>query len=171
MPPVLFTLYGVSIPPNRGFRTLMMLGFDPAKSCCRSLWRPGFDPTESWFRFLMMRGFVPVKSWGFDPCRPKVVVPTGTCGADVTRVSIPVSRARAAIWITDGPEGFDPGLPSLDSGCGFRSRQVLGFDPCRPNLHGPDEGVSILCSPGFQFLTGLVPWMLNVHFHRAFIPS
>ena len=121
-----------------------------------------------------MRGFDPVKSWGFDPCRPKVVVPTGTCGADVTRVSIPVSRARAAIWITDRPEGFDPGLPSLDP---------VGFDPAKSWVSipadqtfmdlefGPDEGVSIPCSPGFQFLTGLVPWRLNVHFHRAFIPS
>ena len=109
----------MSIPMMSGFRSRGVDPYDVRVSIPPS---PGFDPTESWFRFLMMRGFVPVKSWGFDPCRPKVVVPTGTCGADVTRVSIPVSRARAAIWITDGPEGFDPGLPSLDS---------VGFDPAK----------------------------------------
>ena len=61
---------------------------------------------------------------GFRSQQPKVVVPTGKCGADVTRVSIPVSRARAAIWITDGPGGFDPGLPSDPD-----YRPLWPFDP------------------------------------------
>ena len=77
------------------------------------------------------------------------------------------------VSIPEPHKGFDstrPGFP-----LGFRSLQTNGCGADRGispvNLHGRDEGVSIPCSPGFQFLTGLVPWMLNVHFHRAFIPS
>ena len=88
-----------------------------------------------------------------DDASPGVSIPAAKgCGADgeVGRrwVSIPVSRTRAAIWITDGPGGFDPGLPSdpdyrplskvVPTGGGipgFRSPVLcfalhsLGFDP------------------------------------------
>ena len=59
---------GVSIPPSSGFRSLMMLGFDPAE-----IW--GVDPYGCWVsippgpkcRSLVMRGFDPTESWGSIP--------------------------------------------------------------------------------------------------------
>ena len=107
MPPVLFTLYGVSIPPNHGFRTLMMLGFDPAESCCRFLWRLGFDPTESWVSIPPSPGVSIPSEAGFRSHRVVGVDPYG-CG-----VSIP--QCGKAVAVVDPHELGFRSLTSLVS--------------------------------------------------------